>query len=348
MYNVENYIDQCLNSLLDQDIDKKDYEIIIINDGSTDNSRLKVNPYSDNYDNINIYDQENRGVSFSRNKGIDVAKGDYLFFIDSDDYIASNTLKQLIDFSNNETLDIIEFETIRTKSRKLNSSITIKVDNSKIIILSGKEYVSSKNFMDSVWAYLYKKDFLLNSTVKFVNGRTMEDMIFNAELIPQANKIGFYPLDVYRYVINPNSIWTSSEPSALRKSIDDFIFMTISYNELINKLSTKNINTNILKQKLQNMLFNIVKRLLKADFKFSEINYVIKELKEHHIYPLNNFGGKDNYRKFLTFTFNHKYLFFCVVKFYRVFENIIYKLIIKKYRIRREKKLQSLINKNSN
>jgi glycosyltransferase involved in cell wall biosynthesis len=96
VYNVEAYIEKCVQSLRQQDIDKSQYEIIIINDGSPDNSRDVVIRLMRQHDNIVFIDQENKGVSLARNAGIDKAKGKYLLFIDPDDYIEQNSIARVL------------------------------------------------------------------------------------------------------------------------------------------------------------------------------------------------------------------------------------------------------------
>lgn len=238
--------------------------------------------------------------------GVSLAKGYYIYFVDSDDYIALNTLNKLLKIAFDYELDILEFNGLRTKSRKLLSSNTEIIDSNNLKILDGYEFISTRNFHDGVWVYFFNRVFLINSKVKFIEGKVMEDMIYTAELISMAKRIGFYPIDVYRYVINPNSIWTTMESQAHRKSIYDFIFMTVKYTALIEK--SKSQYSYIIKK--QSMLFTIAKRLLRSDFKYSKINHLIKYLSQHNSYPMKSYKGKNKYRRYLTFIFNHKYLFF--------------------------------------
>lgn len=95
VYNVEQYVGECLDSLLDQDIPREDYEIICVNDGSTDESLAVLRQYADRYTNIRVIDKPNGGVASARNAGCDAAQGDYLWFVDSDDFIQKNFLSQL-------------------------------------------------------------------------------------------------------------------------------------------------------------------------------------------------------------------------------------------------------------
>ena len=115
MFNVEKYINQCLNSLIHQDISSSNYEIVIINDGSTDSSYLKASVFQEKYPHVKIYTQQNSGVSSARNKGIEISSGEYFFFIDADDYIALNSLKGIVNLANDKQLDMQEFKAFRTR-----------------------------------------------------------------------------------------------------------------------------------------------------------------------------------------------------------------------------------------
>lgn len=110
IYNTEKYLDECLQSLLKQNISTDDYEIICINDGSTDASLNLLNKYENETSNLKIINQKNSGVCAARNNGINLAKGDYIWFIDSDDYIEENILTELKKKAYSKDYDRITFE----------------------------------------------------------------------------------------------------------------------------------------------------------------------------------------------------------------------------------------------
>lgn len=110
VYNTEKYLAECLDSCLDQDIPYSDYEIICVNDGSTDGSAAILAEYAEKYENIVIITQENAGVSAARNAGMDRACGDYIWFIDSDDLIHSNMLSKLRNTAKKSDYDVISFQ----------------------------------------------------------------------------------------------------------------------------------------------------------------------------------------------------------------------------------------------
>lgn len=97
VYNVEEYIEKCILSLEEQDIPQNEYEIIVINDGSPDNSREIMGQLAKQFSNIFIIDQENKGVSIARNKGIEKAMGEYLLFIDPDDHVEANSFSGVLE-----------------------------------------------------------------------------------------------------------------------------------------------------------------------------------------------------------------------------------------------------------
>lgn len=111
VYNVEKYLPECLDSLLEQDIPHEDYEIICVNDGSTDGSLSILRDYEARCSNVRVIDKENGGVSTARNTGLDAARGDYIWFVDSDDLIAPRCLKLLREHTRNSQMERIRFGT---------------------------------------------------------------------------------------------------------------------------------------------------------------------------------------------------------------------------------------------
>ena len=110
VYNVADFLTKCLESLLAQDLPQNEYEIIVVNDGSTDNSGEIAQQYADKYANIKLINQANQGLSGARNTGIKHAKGEHIQFVDSDDYIEENVLGGLMKQVEQEDLDVLRFK----------------------------------------------------------------------------------------------------------------------------------------------------------------------------------------------------------------------------------------------
>ena len=195
VYNVETYLEKCLNSILDQDFDN--YEVIIINDGSTDNSRNILKRYEDNKK-ITIIDEENKGLSAARNNGVEKSTGDYLIFVDSDDYIASKLLNHLSHLSlNNYELIKIQYEEVY-ENGNVTKKDAIKLDKE----YNGQEYfleeIETHNPFEMAWLYIYNRKFWIKNDFSFREGTYHEDfgliplIILKAKNIYVSSFVGYY------------------------------------------------------------------------------------------------------------------------------------------------------------
>lgn len=205
VYNSENSLKQCIDSILGQTY--KNYEIIIINDGSEDNSINICNNYR-NYDQrIKIYNQENRGVSYSRNKGIKKSKGEYLVFIDSDDYIEKDMLEILDKETKKDTPDILYFGIkFIDLQRKL---LQIKAPSFNSLSLD-KEYIYNdlkiKNeIFGFTWSKIIKRDIVIENNILYnENMELYEDLVFTCKVFKKVKTIKTIKKPLYNYVIGEN------------------------------------------------------------------------------------------------------------------------------------------------
>lgn len=344
LYNAAQFIEQCLNSVLNQNLSTSDYEIIVIDDGSTDSSLEISKCFAKKYHNISVYAQENGGVSVTRNRGIDLAKGAYIWFIDGDDFVAPNVAMDLYNIASSNNLDLLEFKLLRTKSRAEIHPSTKPLSKISIAVEDGKDFLGSHNFGDSCCTYFWKTAFLKDSDIRFIPDRIIEDMTFNAEIIPTAKRAAFLPVYLYRYVINPKSLWTDTAVSAFRKSIDDFVHMTIHYNDNIKKWRQKGVNTIFMEKKRMSNQFNIAKRMAVSDYSFKEMNRYKKLLKSHGLYPIPKEAGNTTSSKLLIFVFNRKYLFYPGIFLLRLFKKPIEFLYVERYRSHREEKVKEILH----
>lgn len=183
MYNVEEYIKMCLNSLLNQNFKCDDkIEIIVVDDGSIDNSWSIVNEFVKKYHNIVLLKQKNSGQSVARNKAITIAKGKYIFFCDSDDYIDEDSLPKLINICEENNLDFLKtgWKTIYDEENKIIKNIP----PDKLVSLSNESSVnffikSVSNWYNVVpWNGIYLREFLLSNKLFFPEGIQFEDNTF--------------------------------------------------------------------------------------------------------------------------------------------------------------------------
>lgn len=196
VYNVEPYVVRCINSCINQnDVDPSDYEIIIVNDGSQDNSYELAKEALKNFKNKSFLNQKNLGLSSARNNGLKLAKGKYIWFVDSDDWIEQDALKSLFPQLKSD-IDLIQ----------LNYQLTYENGNVKDVtefkingIISGKEQLLVKPLPAPAQFTIYKHSFLLNNNLKFVTGIYHEDSEFKPRALYLSKSICSVQNIVYNY-----------------------------------------------------------------------------------------------------------------------------------------------------
>ncbi|MCF7560043.1 glycosyltransferase [Sabulilitoribacter multivorans] len=296
LYNVEKYVSTCLDSILNQGLNEKEYEILIINDGSTDNSLEIVENFEQKYSHIHVYSKKNGGVGSARNKGIDLAKGQYIYFIDPDDYLADNVLEIILYYAEKNNLQILAFSSLGTTKTDINKSQTSNAKSLPIQIFNGREYIASFSFKNEIWWYIINRDFLNEIPLRFIEDRWMEDAIFTGNILLKAERISKLDIDAHRHVKVEGSAMTSKEPSHYLKVINDNANAALMYKPLIEGLE-KNEENKVcierLKARQQSFVFFLMIRMLKSTIKFDKVKKTITNMNNIGAYPLNAFIGKD-------------------------------------------------------
>ena len=217
VYNVEKYLPKCLDSICNQSF--RDIEIICVNDGSSDNSLDILNDYALTDSRIKIIDQENQGLGASRNNGLEHAKGNYVYFIDSDDYLDLTALEKLHDnaISNDSDIVLFKFQTFDDNDNVHNRGVEFRIDeifgdidygSFSFTYVDVKKHVLNTAF--SACLKLYKKDFLDSHNFTFPENLSFEDIPFHVKVMIEASRISFLNESLYYYRSNPTSILNSS------------------------------------------------------------------------------------------------------------------------------------------
>ena len=188
VYNVEAYLAECLDSIFNQFIDG--CEVIIINDGSTDNSRQILTEYQIKYPKLVIIDQENKGLSGARNTGIRNAQGEYLYFLDSDDYLLPNAIENVIQSIKSTDVEVIGFNALANGEKVYIPSFKVS-DKPKIGIDFYVDFYKDNGFYPycNVPVYVYRKLFLDRYNLTFKEGLYHEDILFSMFVFFYATKI---------------------------------------------------------------------------------------------------------------------------------------------------------------
>lgn len=194
VYNVEKYIEKCLASLINQTL--QDIEIIIVNDGSTDGSKKIIEKYLENKK-IKYLEKENGGLADARNYAIPYAKGEYIGFVDSDDYVEKTMFEKMYNKAKQEDADMVECDFIWEYPKKN------KIDTGKIYKGKKQAIVEARVV---AWNKIIKRQILQSTKIKFPKGLRYEDVEFFYKLIPNLNKISFIKEPLVHYVQRDTSI----------------------------------------------------------------------------------------------------------------------------------------------
>lgn len=224
VYNVEKYLDRCLKSLVNQTL--KDIEIIVVNDGSPDNSQKIIDEYSKKYKNVKSYIKENGGVADARNYGIKKSSGEYIAFVDGDDFVLDNMYESMYNKAKSKDFDVVVcdlnyiYEDTNKEMRVSSGLDEDTTDIKKVII----------NNYPVVWNKIIKREIFNN--LEFKKGVWFEDVEFIYKMLPYVKNIGVVKEPFNQYIQREGSI---------TKSVDKRIYNYIdNWNGIINFYKEKN------------------------------------------------------------------------------------------------------------
>ena len=204
VYNVEKYLDKCLERILNSTY--KDFELIVINDGTKDNSEQIITKYLDNEeykDKITYISKENSGLSDTRNLGMSKAKGEYIAFVDSDDYIETTMYETMMNKALEKNYDIVVSD-VRLVYENSDKEQVISSAYEKDLFNKDEIKQTMLTYYPVVWNKIYKKSLL--EGIEFSKGVWYEDMEFNLKVYPRINSIGVVKEPLYNYLQRANSI----------------------------------------------------------------------------------------------------------------------------------------------
>lgn len=270
-YNCEKYINECIQSIIKQ---KNDFvEIILINDGSTDTTLEKCEEFVKKFPNIKLINQENKGVSYSRNIGIKNANGKYIMFLDSDDYLEEKSLEDIQELLS-DNIDVLRYSYIIKNKNKKERTIFSKEEFN---LSDDKKCFFSKFFQQTnqnmIWGQAIKKELLNNITFneKIFYG---EDLLFNYQLYSKCKNIKYTDKILYNYNQNMGSITTNYKNTKVKSKIENLIYV-------FGKIMSGYEDMNLIKTIENKFLGEIVPQIMMLTFdKEVKKNQVILELQQ--------------------------------------------------------------------
>ena len=298
MYNVESCIGNCLDSVLNQDIPLEDYEIIIMNDGSTDKSYEIASNYARRYSNIQLYSHDNIGLYSTRNKMLKLAQGDYIFNLDSDDYLAHNCLLDVLKLAEDKELDVIGFDTIETTQID-NYGLSQPMDINNFNTYTGKTFFENHlYYRNEIWWYLLRRDYLTQQRLTFEDNQYNADVTFTIQAIINTDKMGYWPIPIHRYVQTQDSLMRSEDFEIKNKRIAYIQMMIIDTSRLLNKLKKKPeyklVIHNLSYRRDIFTFFNII-YILRNPYSLKYVKEKLAAFKAVNAYPIRHFSN-DRYK----------------------------------------------------
>ncbi|MBO5004868.1 MAG: glycosyltransferase [Clostridia bacterium] len=243
VYNVEKYLSKCLDSILNQTY--KDFELLIVNDGSPDNSQDIIDDYKRKYpETIKCFIKENGGLSDARNYGIKRATGEYLVLVDSDDFIEPELLQEINEeIQKNPGIDIIGYH-MKIVDEKYN--ITEVLEKPVCSNIDGQDAIQrlvlKKKFFEPAWGYVYRLDFWRENNFEYAKGMLHEDLGLTPEVIIKAKKVSIIDYAGYGYYQSDNSITRSATKKDISKEKKKAFDIIHHFDRLDNILKLGNYN----------------------------------------------------------------------------------------------------------
>ena len=300
VFNAQNYIEKCIKSIICQTY--IDWELLLVDDGSTDSSYEICKKYINKK--INVFHKNNGGVSSARNYGLKKSKGDYIVFIDADDYVDKNYLKNLYDNIRDNDLVVSGYKEVYSNG-KVNKRNFGKKDMTMEYIKNKFDELYLSNFLNSPFNKLYKKS-LINCTFN-ENQILGEDLLFNLQYIKNCKHIISINNTDYNYVINN----TSATNKYNSKAIYNLLFIKKELENMCKKMNyyeNGSINEIFLKN-----ICGCIQLLLESDnkynYKVNELKSIKYEIKNQNIY-ISKANNLSTLQKIIYYLFRKDYLLF--------------------------------------
>lgn len=301
-YNVERWLPRCLNSILSQVED--DIEIVIVDDGSTDTTLQCANEFAEKWNDIRVFSKHNEGVGAARNYLLDKACGEFIWFVDSDDYIAESALQYILS-ELNSTIDLL--------SVSYNGGVFTPFEG------SATEYIQKGYINGYLWTKIIRRSVIEDAHIRFDPQRySQEDWFFLMQVYPLLGNIKQITLQAYIYCDdNENSVMREVHAEHTRRNVADSRETICNFKSFIDSHRDQSYSR-AYEQWMNFSAAGYLYSLFPIDYTMEEIKNDIKIFREKGVYPV----GKTGRRKadlFLRLA-NHEKIYLLLIKLYRIFK----------------------------
>lgn len=290
VYNVERYLERCLKSILNQDICPDSYEIILVDDGSTDKGGIICDTYASSGSNVSVIHQANQGLSVARNVGLNYAHGKYVLFVDSDDFLRQNVFRVLVATMEDSSLDILRFR--HTRVSEGNQPATEEFQQ-EILPLSQGIYDGHDFLIHRLgnecyaWQFMIRKDLLKENDLYYKPGIIFEDTEWTPRVLEKAHRVSEIELMVYYYLVRKGSITQGRSEKVVNGQMTLIGFLQDQANLLEDKRWQQGM--------IAHTVVSIITTLGTCMYQQRQ-DYLV-ELAKKKVYPLSLFNASRNARR---------------------------------------------------
>lgn len=324
VYNTEAFVLRCLQSIVEQGIGEGDYEVLVVDDGSPDNSRAIIEDFIRTHHQVRLITQSNAGLSAARNTGIKNARGRYLHFVDSDDYLETGKMNGLLQRALSLNLDILFFNFKNVDIHGNALSMSNGLDYSSTQPMSGHDFLCSHAMLPYAWRYLLSRDYLEKTGYRFDPSiRICEDGPFMARILPNADSVAYEDVVLYCYVNRADSIMHNPDPEHMRRRLIGQIDAAASINEAITQYQSRTgLDAPLSVAGMRNVyLYFAMTKALTCGC----VGEVLQHMRQAKLYPFPCVGPEANYRgvkwKIIHLFMMHPRLWTWLSKFYCTIKN---------------------------
>lgn len=294
-YNVpEELVNKCLLSIYNQNWGEHCYEVIFVNDGSPLPVSNSTKDILSKFKKHIIIDQDNGGLSAARNAGMRIANGNYVFFVDPDDYWFDNKIGDLLPHLLKNDYDIIKFQSVHIFDSK-----DIILPESRLVTAEyslGCEYMSNYNIIKGAWTYCYRIEFIKDNNILMPEGIIHEDEWFLTLTFFKAKRCLFTQIPLYAYIRRDGSIMSIKTEQQWNRSFNDILHvikLTLSLTA-DNKLST--LQTEAINNRMSYLLYAFIYNLISSCLGESQKQHYLSLLQSINLYPLPKIGNSRMYK----------------------------------------------------
>lgn len=287
LYNTEEYIEKCIRSIYDKNsLSIDSFEVIVINDGSTDEGPYIVERLQKEFSNIQLINKENGGQSTARNIGFDVAKGEYIFCLDSDDFIEAEKMDQLLEVCHSFDLDLLGINFIRvSKSGDLlprGKEYYSETPN----VQTGGEFLNNYTIFGAMCMNFYRASIIKKNNLRLIEGIYHEDEEFVVQFLSHANRVKYVDVHFYNYLIRETSTVNAINIAHRTKLRNDIISVVKSLNNRLLTVEKDSLVYSGISKKKEQLLISVFLRMRNEKIPKKEVCKIINLLKSEKLYPL--------------------------------------------------------------